>query len=235
MEFCGSGRYRLTGKEAAYKTNASFICNHTLPWALKTINGGANTNAGGWDASSLRFFLNKQFYYSLPINWKSLIKKAKIPASAGNKSKEIIISEDYVYIPSIIEMSPNAQSEPYSNEGSFIPWYTENASRLKPSGFIVEEDVNVFSSTVKTDPSADPENYVKKGDIWVGKAVTTSNDYWYNAYASSIYLPQSYCNEYGFSPPFPAAIGGGWFPLINSQFLRSPSLDNNNTFGSVSG
>ena len=136
MEFYGSGRYRLTGKEAAYKTNASFICNHTLPWALKTMNT-TSSNIGGWDASSLRFFLNKQFYHSLPTNWKSLIKKAKIPASAGNKSKEIIISEDYVYIPSLIEMGTSYTLEPYSNEGSLIPWYVENQTRLKPSGFIV--------------------------------------------------------------------------------------------------
>ena len=69
----------------------------------------------------------------------------------------------------------------------------------------------------------------------MGKNVTTSGDYWYDAYASSIYLPQSYCDEYGFSPPIPAAIGGGWFPLIRSQFLRSPSTDYNYVFGSISG
>ena len=88
-----------------------------------------NTNVGGWENSAMRTFVNNRVYNAFPTVWKSIIRQSQIPTSQGGMSKEIVISKDYVYLPSYIEIS-GIQSQPYGSEGSYITWFMPK--ELKP-------------------------------------------------------------------------------------------------------
>ena len=159
-EFCGSSRYRLA-ENLSKKSNASFILNNALNFAHNM--NPTNTNAGGWDACNMRTFLNTKVYDAFPDAWKLILKKVKINASAGSQSTEIILSEDYIYLPLYTELSNN-QGEPYVSEGSYIPWFTSDSSRCKFLGQIIPEDATYYSGN--TDPTSLTSSNVKPGDIW---------------------------------------------------------------------
>lgn len=91
----------------------------------------SSTNAGGWGNTSLREYLDSRLVDALPIGWKQLVKKVKVPSSAGGKSKEIVTSDCYFFIPSAIEVSSSMIEEPYIYEGQTISYLTGNESRIK--------------------------------------------------------------------------------------------------------
>ena len=93
MEYCGTQRYRIGTTSA--KSNASFIANNTLTDRTYWMNS-TNTNAGGYNDSLMRNFLNNRVYDALPIEWKMLIKTVKVPTSAGSQSSEIIYEYDNI-------------------------------------------------------------------------------------------------------------------------------------------
>lgn len=159
-EYCDTSRYRLAGN-TSQRSNASFILNNALDFGH--YMNPTNTNAGGWDACAMRTFVNSRVYNALPTVWKSILKKVKISASAGNQSTEIIVSEDYIYLASYTELSNN-QSNPYVNEGTYITWFTSDSSRCKFRGQIIPEDATYYSGD--TDPTSLTTNTVKAGDIW---------------------------------------------------------------------
>lgn len=94
-EYCDSGRYRLAGA-TSQKCSASFILNNELHHGHRM--NATDTNVGGWDACLMRTFLNTRVYNALPLTWQSMLKTVKISASAGDKSTEIITSEDKIYL-----------------------------------------------------------------------------------------------------------------------------------------
>ena len=98
-----------------------------------------NTNAGGWDKSAMREFCNNRIYNAFPILWKSIIKQVNIPASAGNKSSEIITSKDYVYLPSYTEMTGIVDGINYAVEGEHIAWFTSDTTRIKTRNGVVSK------------------------------------------------------------------------------------------------
>lgn len=79
----------------------------------------------------MREYLDSRLVDALPIGWKQLIKKVKVPSSAGNKSKEIVTSDCYFFIPSAIEVNSAMIDEPYIYEGQTISYMTGNESRIK--------------------------------------------------------------------------------------------------------
>ena len=160
MEFTGANRYRMVGNTSK-KANGSFLSNNSLK-LLKRVNP-TNTNAGGWDASELRVFVNTRVLTALPIKWQSAIKKVKIPALAGNKSSEILFSEDYIYLPAMVEVG-GSTSEPYINEGTLINFLTSNTTRIKSPELIIRDDAQFFTSS--TDPTEDTSCTVREGDVW---------------------------------------------------------------------
>lgn len=107
----------------------TFLQRDTLGQEMM-LSSAAN-NAGGWGNTSLREYLNSRLVDALPIGWKQLIKKVKVPSSAGNKSKEIVTSDCYFFIPSAIEVSSLMTDEPYVYEGQTISYMTGNESRIK--------------------------------------------------------------------------------------------------------
>ena len=103
-------------------------------------------------------FMNTRIYNAFPTAYRSILKKVRIPSTAGNGSSEIVYSDDYVFAPAIAEVYNMSQS-PYGDEGTLIPWFTNGGSRVKFVGQIVPPDSQVY--TMSTDPSSASSNDVK--------------------------------------------------------------------------
>ncbi|MEF2846111.1 MAG: DUF6273 domain-containing protein, partial [Eggerthellaceae bacterium] len=111
------------------RCSMTFLQKDTLGQDM--VLSSSSNNAGGWGNTSLREYLDSRLVDALPIGWKQLIKKVKVPSSAGNKSKEIVTSDCYFFIPSAIEVSSSMIDEPYVYEGQTISYMTGNESRIK--------------------------------------------------------------------------------------------------------
>ena len=127
FQYCGSGRYQVN-PNTGRMTGASFICENLLSYGY-SINT-SQSNVGGWEASLMRGFCNDRVYNAFPAVWKSVIKKPYIPANIGNNSSTIVTSQDYIYLPSYVELAA-ITSDPYNNEGYAISWMTSTTDRIK--------------------------------------------------------------------------------------------------------
>ena len=128
LEMYGYKRYYLSDNSGS-RSSMSFIASHALanPMQLNTVSG----NAGGWEKMQLNTFLNSRFYNAIPTQWRQLIKQVKISSSIGQKSTEVTTSNCYIAIPSAYEVDGSMNFEPYSYEGSTIPFITSDATRLR--------------------------------------------------------------------------------------------------------
>lgn len=203
MEFAGSDRYRLSGS-TSQRANASFFANNALP-LLRRMNP-TNTNAGGWDESEMRKFLNTRVYEALPYNWQAAIKQVKISASAGNQSSEIVISNDYIYLAANRELG-GWTSTPYINEGDAISYFTTNASRIKFCGLIVDENAQFI--TESSDPTQLTSYTVKEGDIWINTNNSSIGYYYISADTVSKHSRIGY-RDISSTDNIPASNGGMW-------------------------
>lgn len=219
MEFCGAERYRLAGN-TSQKANASFIANNLLADRAYYMNS-ENSNTGGWDASLMRTFCNSRLKEALPTAWQSMLKKVKISASAGNQSEEILISEDYVYLPAVGDLFDKFLNAPLSgvlaNEGSHISWYTTDIMRVKFKGRIIPDDANYYTDS--SDPQTITSYTVKAGDVW--RVNGTSN--------ACIFVNKSDIDRFGLKVYGTATSAGGWV-LSTYWGLRSPLPNNNAGF-----
>ena len=226
MEYYGTGLYRITGG-GSQKANASFICNHLLAGRGHQMNT-SNTNAGGWESSLMRTKLMARLRDAMPTVWKSMMKQVRISASAGSQSTEILLSDDYVYLPCTTEMNGD-KSNPYVNEGSHIGWYTGNQQRVKFRGYKIPDGATYYSAT--DDPTSNSANNVKFGDVWLK---TNDNS------VGRTYVDAEYLSRYGITPSETASIGGGWIKAA-PWWLRSPLATNSanfwfvNYYGTMSG
>ena len=216
MEFTGAGRYRLAGT-TSQRADGTYIANNCLP-RLRRMNP-TNSNAGGWDASEMRRFLNTRVWNAFDYGWQSMIAKVKVPASAGGLSSEILISEDRVFLAATREMG-GSTAVPYVNEGTAISWYTSNQSRIKFSDSIRLESKRIY--TEPTDPTLMSGYNVSAGDVWIN---TNNSSYGY------IYVPASVaakhttigCRKVSSGDNIVASDGGLWMKTA-WYFLRSPSV-----------
>lgn len=124
FQYCGSGRYPVIPSLNIY-TGASFICENLLAYGYH-INS-SQSNVGGWEASEMEDFCNDRVYNAFPTAWKSVIKKPYIPANIGNNSTTVVTSQDYIYLPSYVELVEHSQPTnpvpvPYDSEGFIINW-----------------------------------------------------------------------------------------------------------------
>lgn len=128
MEFYDTRRYYLSDGSRA-KTSMSFIAKN----ALRSLRGWNNvqSNAGGWANSELNRILNARLYNAIPLQVRSLIKQVRVASNIGNLSSELSNSDCYIHIPSISELDPSVNNEPYRSEGEIIPFFTNNESRIK--------------------------------------------------------------------------------------------------------
>lgn len=218
IEFCGSGRYRLPGN-TSQKVNASFIANNLLAGRGHYMNS-TDTNVGGWDACSMRQFVNNRFFTALPTVWQSMIKPVAMKASAGNKSTQIITSEDKIYLVSYVEVGSDSTDTIYFGEAEYgaIDFFTSNTKRVKFRGRIIPEDATFYSAGF--DPSTVSTNSVKEGDIWINTS---------NQSIGYIYVSQEELDMYNLTPDFTASIGGGWISASH-WWERSPYISGTTYF-----
>ena len=219
MEYCGTERYRLAGN-TSQRANASFIANNLLADRGKGMNS-SNTNVGGWDSSVMRTFCNNRLKEALPTVWQSMLKKVKISASAGNKSTEILVSEDYVYLPSTVEMN-NSSDSTLASEGDFITWFTSDAMRAKFKGFIIPDNATRYTDS--SDPQTISSYSVKVGDVW--KRNGNSDCY--------IFVSKEDIDRYGLTVYGTATELGGWV-IAAWWWLRSPNVSGAAYFWNVYG
>ena len=128
LEMYAFKRYYLSDGSGT-RSSMSFVASHVLANSMQLSS--VSNNAGGWASMTLNSFLNKRFYNAIPIQWRQLLKQVKINSSVGSKSTEISTSNCYVAIPSAYEVDGSINFEPYSNEGSVIPFFVSNESRIR--------------------------------------------------------------------------------------------------------
>ena len=126
-EYCGDKRYRFA-TDSSKITGASFIPTRLL--SLGHCMNTTNTNIGGWNDSAMRQFCNGRVYDAFPTEWRSIIKQVQIPSTAGNMSRDIVYSKDYVYLPSYVEVF-NTIEDPYASEGKAIAFFNTDVDRIK--------------------------------------------------------------------------------------------------------
>lgn len=187
-DYANTGCYYLAPEGTSQKSNASFILNHLVSDRTRNMNrmvNGENTNAGGWESSEMRAWLNNKLIEAFPVTWRTMLKQVKIKATAGKQSSTIVTSKDYVYLASRNELHPYTD-EPYASEGSHIySWYTTDRHRVKFFGIPIRDDVKYFSGD--TDPRDITSNNVSEGDIWL-KTTESNRGYilhdgeWHAAY-----------------------------------------------------
>ena len=135
FQYCGSGRYQVN-PNTGRMTGASFICENLLAYG-GSINS-SQSNVGGWEASEMRDFCNDRVYNAFPTVWKSVIKKPYIPANIGNNSSTVVTSQDYIYLPSYVELT-GITGDPYDDEGYAISWMINPADRVKKQNGIAKK------------------------------------------------------------------------------------------------
>lgn len=127
FEMCGFKRYYLSDNSSK-RSSMTFLAKNLLN-QKKTLSG-SSTNTGGYAKCTLPAYLNTRVLDGLDIQWKQLVKKVKINSSVGDKSTEVSSSDNYFHIPSVYEVEPQMNTEPYVYEGSSIQYLTTNESRI---------------------------------------------------------------------------------------------------------
>ena len=80
--------------------------------------------------ANIRTFLDGRILNALPIGWQQIIKQVKVGSTIGDKSSEVVTADSYFYLPSVAELFPSQNVEPYIYEGTAISFMTDNTSRI---------------------------------------------------------------------------------------------------------
>ena len=157
LEMYAFKRYYLSDNSGS-RASMSFMASHVLANQMQL--NATSSNAGGWAAMNLNSFLNERFYKAIPVQWRQLIKQVKIQSSNGQKSTETSTSKCYIAIPAAYEVYGSMNFEPYSYEGSPIPFITSDATRLRKTADDVAvsywlRSPNVMSNTYLYGVNAD--------------------------------------------------------------------------------
>ena len=150
VELVGFKKYYLSDNSGK-RAQLTFLASQLLS-VTKSI-GSSSSNSGGWKAGTLGSYLDSRLLFAIPIQWRQLIKLVKVNSSIGDRSTEIANADNYIYIPSAIEMDPTMTSEPYCYEGQGIEWFTTNNSR------ICRAEDGVAYEYLTRSPNASYENY----------------------------------------------------------------------------
>ena len=227
MEFSGADRFRLAGS-TSIKANSSWIANNLLT-RLRQMNA-SNTNVGGWDESAMRAFLNNRVLKGMDYGWQAMIKPVKVFASAGNRSTEIIVSNDTIFLAATREVG-GYTGAPYESEGSPISWFTSNRSRIKFNGYTRNDDAQVIVS--ETDPTQLTGYTIHEGDIWINSA-NQSIGYIYISAETKAKHTTIGCRKVSSGDNIQAGDGGLWLRSI-WWWLRSPYVSSAAYFCNVNG
>lgn len=127
FEACGFKQYYLSDNSNK-RCSISFIQAGLLGQKM-ALNTGS-TNTGGWASANIRTFLDGRILNALPIGWQQIIKQVKVGSTIGDKSSEVVTADSYFYLPSVAELFPSQNVEPYIYEGTAISFMTDNTSRI---------------------------------------------------------------------------------------------------------
>lgn len=127
FEACGFKQYYLSDNSSK-RCSITFIQAGLLGQKM-TLNTGS-TNTGGWSSANIRTFLDGRILNALPIGWQQIIKQVKVGSTIGDKSSEVVTADSYFYLPSVAELFPSQNVEPYIYEGTAISFMTDNTSRI---------------------------------------------------------------------------------------------------------
>ena len=98
-----------------------------------TENGkmnNSNTNLGGWKGCPRRTWCNNGYYNALPSYLKTLVKQVNKLSSEGNKSTNIITTQDKCWLASEIEIF-GTKTFSANGEGTQYLYYTTASNRYK--------------------------------------------------------------------------------------------------------
>ena len=92
-----------------------------------------NNNIGGWENSVMRSYLRDKVFPNLPQDLQDIIKTVNKKTSAGDKSTEIVTSEDKLFLFSEIEVF-NSNIHSANGEGEQYDYFIDNKNviKLKP-------------------------------------------------------------------------------------------------------
>ena len=137
LEACGFRKYYLSdnpSKRCSFSLLATHLLGRTKKWNTSA------TNDGGWAMSALKKSLNTRLYNAIPTQIKLLMKQVIVYSNDGitnasvtpNKYyTEVTSSNCYIYIPSILEVDPTQNIEPYNSEGSNISYMAQPVVRKR--------------------------------------------------------------------------------------------------------
>ena len=100
------------------KAPLTFFCKD-LPNYQRYINPTSNnTNAGGWEKTDIRSFLNNDLFNSLPMELNSQIKLVSKISDGGYANKSLVTTNDKCWLASCTEVNLIDTSERLSGQGS---------------------------------------------------------------------------------------------------------------------
>ena len=218
MMYCGEDHYKKSDNTAVL----SFICKHLLGTRYCQMSPAYNADApdgtgniGGWRDSQMRQLLNTKIFNSFPYEWKEVLSKVVVKSLAGGGSDDVLSAEDYVYLPSFLEVDPSrvGQFSPnYLKEGKPINSFVAKEQRFRTFGAMP-----IYDSKINTtyNYSTMPENYnekTKEGDIWFKTGSSIAYAY--------IKVSKETLEKNGKNSSYPTD-DGGWI-LATEYWTRSP-------------
>lgn len=183
--------------DGSKRANITLIAKNLL-----SIDQSYGSSTKGWDGSSLKTWLNTRMYKAISPLWKSLIQPVKVSANNGNyKTKDIVESSCYFYIPSVYEIASadtngqNFNRNPYNQEISeTIATMTSNDARKRAKVNTPEKYDTYYTRSANVDQS-----YVQQ---WIVNGSSDSSTYdpgsvngFYYTSSAGILLMFSICSE----------------------------------------
>ena len=93
-----------------------------MQWAESSTGVPYNSNAGGWETSNARKYLNEDFINALPEDLRNSIVAVNKTTGIGGGSETTKVTSDKIWIPSEIEMTGSATYSA-SGEGTQYPYF----------------------------------------------------------------------------------------------------------------
>lgn len=111
------------------KAALTFLCKD-LPNLQMGVNSGSNI--GGWEASTLREFLNGEFLTALSDELKAALKPVIKLSDGGGDNKTLVSTTDSCWIPSYTEVGLTDGQNNLAGQGvQYSSTFTDGTSRLK--------------------------------------------------------------------------------------------------------
>ncbi len=119
--------------------------SHQLIWCAKNAmattraHHSSNTNAGGWNSSDLRSYLNTTLFSALPVDLQGVIAERTFYASQGSQSSSLQAATDKVFLPREYEIFgattyAAATEHTGGDEAQQWPIFATAANRIKTQG-----------------------------------------------------------------------------------------------------